>query len=204
MVGQHIQSTLTSSSFCPLQMWLCTNWGLPSYNSYSLAGPGPYKESILMVYEGIKKNRVQFRIGDDFDLVTLISHPKYYALHITRTPDAETPIDEVCSSTRLMVESILRKVTSQMNYSFHADYQLAFECLTHPGREHLCVVNKRQSSPRFMNCLENEKNPTPLKMQNLQLVWFKKVLVLKEMHFINSLYIFRFHSRMRPLIQATS
>ena len=100
-------------------------------------------ESLQLVVDGIKKNWVQFHMmGGDYDTFTLISHPKYYAVHITREPDAKTPTHKVCSAVREIVESTLKVVTSKMNYSFCAEYHLSFECPSHPGRDHLCTVEK--------------------------------------------------------------
>ncbi len=137
----------------------------------SLAGNG----SLEMNYDCIKKNRVQFLFGCDCDTVTLISHPKYYAIHISRRPDPKTPTHEVCNRIRVLVESTLKTVTSHMNYSFHVEYQLAFECPSHPGREHLCVVKSEETSPRFMYCLANLKAKFPVEMQNQHLIWLKEV-----------------------------
>ena len=51
----------------------------------SLAG----QESLRMIEEDIKKNRVQFRFGSDYDTVTLVSQPKVLcSLHLTRLPSA--------------------------------------------------------------------------------------------------------------------
>ena len=127
--------------------------------------------SLQLIVEDIKKNRVQFRmLGGDYDTVTLISQPKYYAVHITFT---ETPTHQVCSAVRGMVESTLKTVTSHMNYSFSAEYLLSFECPSHPGRDHLCTVAREDTSPRFMLC----KSKGPVKMQSQHLVWFGKVSV---------------------------
>ena len=107
-------------------------------------------ESLQLVVDGIKKNRVQFRmISGDYDKFTLISHPKYYAVHINREADAVKPTHEVCSTVREIVESTLKVVTSKMNYTFCAEYHLSFECPSHPGRDHLCIVEKcKISIPR--------------------------------------------------------
>ena len=130
-------------------------------------------ESLDLVIDDIKKNRVQFLMFEgDCDTVTLISHSKYYAVHITRGTDAETPIHEVCSTVRGMVESTLKIVTSNMNYSFCADYQLAFECPSHPGRDHLCTVKCKDTRPRSMFCPNNKKRLRPIKMQSQHLTWF--------------------------------
>ena len=127
--------------------------------------------SLQLIVEGIKKNRVQFRmLGGDYNTVTFISQPKYYAVHIAFT---ETPTHQVCSEVRGMLESTLKTVTSHMNYSFCAEYQLSFECPSHPGRDHLCTVAREERSPRFMLC----KSKGPVKMQSQHLAWFGKVML---------------------------
>jgi hypothetical protein len=40
-------------------------------------------KSVHIIYEGIKKNRVQFRFGSGYDMITLISHPKYFGVHVS-------------------------------------------------------------------------------------------------------------------------
>ena len=130
---------------------------------------------VKLMWEGMKKNRVQFHIGKDFDTITLISQPKYYAVHISRRESAKTPMHEVCATVRELVESTLKTVTSRMNYKFTAEYQLGFECPSHPGREHLCVVDSDDASPHIMCCLENVHCPVPLDMQPQHLVWFGEV-----------------------------
>ena len=133
-------------------------------------------KALQLIVRGIKKNRVQFTmLSGDHDTFTLISQPKYYAVHITREPEAETPTHEVCSAVRGIVESTLKAVTSRMNYSFCAEYQLSFECPSHPGRDHLCIVGRDEASPRFMVCQKESDYPLPLKMQSQHLAWFGKV-----------------------------
>ena len=139
----------------------------------NLAGSQPLVAKLM--WEGMKKNRVQFHIGNDFDTITLISQPKYYAVHISRRKSAKTPTYELCTTVRELVESTLKTVTSRMNYKFTAEYQLGFECPSHPGREHLCVVDGDDPSPHVMCCLENVHSPTPVDMQPQHLVWFGNV-----------------------------
>ena len=133
------------------------------------------KDSLTLIIEGIKKNRVQFRYGADRTIITLISRSQYYEIHITLEPFAQTETRIVCGAVREIVESSLKTVTSRMNYAFTVSYQLAFECPSHPGRDHLCVVNSRETSPHIMDCLHNLKNPQPIKMQSQHLVWFDEV-----------------------------
>ena len=135
------------------------------------------KKTLKLIVDGIKKNRVQFQmLGGDYDTVTLISQPKYYAVHITRQ-FTKTPTHEVCSEVRGMFESTLKTVTTHMNYSFSAEYQLSFECPTHPGRDHLCTVARDDTSPHVMLCWQNKNQPCPVEMQSQHLVWFGKVSV---------------------------
>ena len=130
-------------------------------------------KGLQLIVDGIKKNRVQFQMsGGDYDRITLISHPKYYAVHITRKSFARTPTHEVCSAVRGIVESTLKTVTSRMNYSFCAEYQLSFECPSHPWRDHLCTVSKDDGSPHVMLCLSKSE---PIEMQSQHLAWFGKV-----------------------------
>ncbi len=133
------------------------------------------QESCRMIYDGIKKNRVKFRFGSDYDTVTLVSHPKYYAIQLKRESYATTPTHEVCRHIRGLIESTLLTVMSHMNYSFQVDYQLSFECPSHPGREHLCVVESSKGTPQAMLCLGNVKDLQPKEMQSQHLVWFTEV-----------------------------
>ena len=132
-------------------------------------------DTLMMIIEGIKKNRIQFRYGVDRDTITLISRPHFYEVHITREATAKTETHEVCRAVREIIESSLKVVTSGMNYAFTVSYQLAFECPSHPGRDHLCVVDNRETSPHKMDCLRNLKNPQPVEMLSQHLVWFGKV-----------------------------
>ena len=133
------------------------------------------QSSLKLIEKGIKKNRVQFRFGADRDIITLISQPKYYEVSIKRETFAETPTHEVCNDIREIVEHTLKTVTSRMNYAFSVSYQLSFECPSHPGRDHLCVVDSEETHPRIMDCLRDPENRKPVKMQSQHLVWFGKV-----------------------------
>ena len=133
------------------------------------------ERSLKLRVKGIRKNSVEFQFGRDFDTITLISQPTYYAVHISRRKTSKTPIHEVCATVRGLVESTLKTVTSRMNYTFTAEYQLGFECPSHPGREHLCVVDSDDPFPHVMCCQENIDDLDAVDMQSQHLVWFGKV-----------------------------
>lgn len=137
----------------------------------NLVGQSPLK----LIVEGIKKNHVQFRFGANRDIITFISRPKHYEIRVSRLSIAKVPIHKVCEAVRDIIQSTLRVVTSRLNYPFSLSYQLSFECPLHPEGDHLCVVDSEETSPSFMDCLRNPKNPKPIEMQPLHLVWFGKV-----------------------------
>jgi GTPase SAR1 family protein len=127
----------------------------------------------------VYKNKVSFIVGVEYDIVTLISHPTYYEITISRPildfsppvrPKVATHV--LCSQVLSTVKASLKLVCSRMNYPFQMGYNLAFECPDHPEREHLCIVNRDDSSPQVMECL----NPKGRKLIRLQLqdsLWFQ-------------------------------
>ena len=108
-----------------------------------------------MIERGIYKNRVQFKVGEDLDTVTLISHPRYFEIAVSRSSNFRTPTESHCAHVRITIESTLNTVTSHMNYHFSMGYKFAFECPTHPGKDHFCV--RSRISTRFMECLQDPK-----------------------------------------------
>ena len=102
----------------------------------------------------IRKNRVQFRVGMDCDTVTLISRSKGF----------KTPTETLCSHVRRVIQSTLSTVTSRMNYHFSMGYKFGFECPTHRGREHLCVLANEEAWR--MECLDEQET------YPLEEVWF--------------------------------
>lgn len=134
------------------------------------------QKKLVLVEEGIKKNRVRFRFGED-DTVTFISHPRYYGVHIERERNSQTPTHELCGDIREMIQTTLQTVTSQTNYGYSARFELSFECPKHPGREHFCSVSSDTSSPtpEIMHCMKDTNKPEKLKMEDQHLAWFGKV-----------------------------
>ena len=142
------------------------------------------ERSLKLRVKGIRKNRVEFQFGRDFDTITLVSQPTYYAVHISRRKitNCKTPTPEVCATVQELVESTLKSVTSRMNYTFTAKYQLGFECPSHPGREHLCVVDNDDPPPHVMCCQGDMDNLEAVDMQSQHLVWFGKLEVSSIIH----------------------
>ena len=129
-------------------------------------------EDWQMIDEDLRKNRVKFYVGDDCDTVTLLSHPWFLEIVISRNASSEAPVavESVCASVRRVIQSTLHTVTSSMNYPFSMQYQFGFECPTHPGRQHLCVLPKEGA--KNMWCLLNRRKRIPVAMQPCHKVWF--------------------------------
>ena len=121
-----------------------------------------------MLEECLRKNRVQFLVGEDYDTVTLISRPRYLEIVISRTETFQDSTESLCSHVRSVIQSTLSIATSRMNYRFSMGYKFGFECPTHPGREHLCVLAHERA--RKMECLQDEMEINPLQPQHK--VWF--------------------------------
>ena len=131
--------------------------------------------SFRLIEKGMMKNLVQFRYGSLFTLVTFISRPKFYEIIISELPIIQHEPHIECVEIKKEVESTFEKVSSRMNYGNFMDYQFAFECPTHPGREHLCVVHGKKSSPDLMLCLQDMTNAVPVKLISCHKVWFGEV-----------------------------
>lgn len=137
-------------------------------------------KSLKLIKTGIKKNRVQFRHGPDRTLVTFMSWPTYYEIKVQRLPTAKTQPHEECVDITEIVKSTFERVSSRMNYGCFMDYQFSFECPSHPRRDHLCVVDSTEASPRFMDCLADHDNPEPILLEDHHLVWYGGKSDLKQ------------------------
>ena len=131
--------------------------------------------SFRQVEKGMMKNLVQFHYGPVHTLVTFISHPKFYGIIISQLPVVPCDRHKECVKIRKEVESTFEKVSSRMNYGYFMDNQFAFECPSHPGREHLCVVDGQESAPSLMLCLQDLTKKSPMKMSSCHKVWFGEV-----------------------------
>ena len=132
-------------------------------------------EDWQIIVEDLRKNRVKFYVGDDCDTVTLLSHPWFLEIVISRNASSIAPVavESVCASVRRVIQSTLRTVTSSMNSPFRMQYQFGFECPTHPGRQHLCVL--RKVGDKHMWCLQDSKNVLPVAVQSCHKMWFADI-----------------------------
>ncbi len=137
-------------------------------------------ESFELVQTGLVKNKVQFLYGSGYALITLLARPKSYEIVISELPKGDYEAHVLCTELRKEIEATFEKVSSRMNYGNFMDYQFGFACPAHPEEDHVCVVDRRCSSPQAMLCLQNLDNKVPQEMLSCHKVWFGKVRVVAE------------------------
>ena len=125
-----------------------------------------YQEDWELVEEGLRKNRVQFQIGEDCDTVTLILHPEFIEIALLRNQESESPepTEQVCAEILTCIKSTLQNVTSS---NFRMGYKFGFKCSKHSGADHLCVLPMERS--KNMRCLKTNK---PVRKEDRHKIWF--------------------------------
>ena len=169
-----LQEVCSSPDIAPLMIrYECGYMPLGIFSSL-IIGLVSQDENGWELVEGLCRNKIEFLVGDDVDSVTLISRPTFMEVVVFRESDPMKPTTSVCSDIRSTLESTLKDIHSYMKYSSSARFQYGFECPTHPGKEHLCVL-KSLTSNRLL-CLQNPKKCTVLPMKDMKhTVWFNQV-----------------------------
>ena len=128
-----------------------------------------HREDWKMIVKGLRKNRVQFNVG--VDRVTLIAHPRFLEIVVSKRASFATPTESLCSHVRSVVQSTLDTVTSHLNYHFRMQYKFGFECPIHPGRprEHICILPKESADN--LECLKDNE---PVHLEPCHMVWFSR------------------------------
>ena len=125
-----------------------------------------------LVQRGMMKNKVQFRHQPLKILVSFLCYPRFYAIVISKFFVSECDVRKECAAIRQQFVAALEQVGSHMNYGNFVDYQFAFECPSHPGNQHLCVVEEHSEvSNKLMECLEYLDDRQPEKMGSAHTVW---------------------------------
>ena len=170
-----LQEACSSPDIAPLMIrYECGYMPLGIFSSLIIGLVSQDENGWELVEEGLCRNKIEFLVGDDVDSVTLISHPTFMEVVVLRESDPKKPTTTVCSDIRSTLESTLKDIHSYMKYSSSARFQYGFECPTHPGKEHLCVL-KNLASNRLL-CLQNSKKCTVLPMKDMKhTVWFNQV-----------------------------
>ena len=128
-----------------------------------------------LVKRDMMKNKIQFYFGPLQILVAFLCYPKFYVIVISELPIVAHELHEECVALRKAVAASLEQVNSHMNYGFFLDYQFAFECPSHPGREHLCVIEEKLEDVKVFKCLQNSEDKKPVKMDSVHEIWLHQV-----------------------------
>ena len=132
-------------------------------------------KSFSLVEKGMMKNKVQFRYQNMRTLISFLCYPRFYAIVISEFFVSEYEVHKECVAIKQQVVAALEQVSSHMNYGNFVDYQFAFECPSHPGKEHLCVVDNQAELPKLMDCLEYLGDRKPKEMGRIHTVWWHEV-----------------------------
>ena len=132
-------------------------------------------KSFRLVQRGMMKNKVQFHHQPLKTLVSFLCYPRFYAIVISKLFVSECVVHKECAAIRQQVVAGLKQVSAHMNYGNFVDYQFAFECPSHPGKEHLCVVDEQSEVTKLMECLEYHNDRQPEKMGSAHTVWWCEV-----------------------------
>ena len=134
-------------------------------------------KSFVVIVDGILKNVVQFRYGVHRTLVTLLCRSMYYELIVSEFISAKLESHEECAAIRKEIEATFELISKRVNYGSFMNYQFGFECPHHSenGRDHLCVLNRTESTPIVMDCLHNPSNLQPVELTDMHKSWFGKV-----------------------------
>ena len=133
----------------------------------------------------LRRNKIEFLVGDDYDTVTLISHPTFVKIVLYREFHPNIPTSTLCADIRNTLTTTLRDVNKTLRY-LNAKFEYGFECqscqshwLSWSSRvfsttSHLCILKDESSNKMF--CLKDrtKTNIVPL-TDTRQKIWFEKV-----------------------------
>ncbi len=129
------------------------------------------------------RNKIEFLVGKDLDIVTIISYATYIKVVLYRESHPTTPTSAVCAHIRNTITSMLTQVNHNLKY-LNARLQYGFECTSHLWDSvlyilnlaplHLCILED-ETSPK-MKCLKdpNITKIIPL-IDSRQTIWFDEV-----------------------------
>ena len=130
--------------------------------------------SFQLIQEEVKKNLIRFYYGSGFALISFAAHSKFIGVVVSQQPKGMQDMGLVCVELKNEIGALLDKVATRMNYGRFTEFQFAFECPSHPGREHLSVLEDRGTCPKAMLCMKNTKHPIPEDFRDCHKVWLQR------------------------------
>ena len=162
-----------SPGVAPLMFrYKCGYMPLGVFSSLIIELVSQHRKEWTLIEDKPYRNKIEFHVGEDYDTITLISHPTFMEVVLFRESDPKTSTSSVCASVRATLTTALKGVHSDLKYHSTASIQCGFECPSHPGKDHLCVLEKQ--TYETLLCLENQRDIIRMKDRKHR-VWFHKV-----------------------------
>ena len=167
-----LQQVRNSPDVAPLMFrYECGYMPLGVFSSLIIELVSQHRKRWILIEDKPCRNKIEFRVGEDFDTVTLISRPSFMEVVLFREPDPKRSTSSVCADVRTTLSAALEGVHADLKYHSTTKLQYAFECPSHPGKEHLCVLP--EESGDTLLCLENQKRSDIIRMKNAKhQIWF--------------------------------
>ena len=135
--------------------------------------------------DSLRRNKIEFLVGDDCDTVTLISHPAFMKIVLYRELHPNIPTSTLCADIRSTLTTTLRDVNKTLRY-LNAKFEYGFECqscqpyrLSFFKKPHLCVLKDETSTKMF--CLKDRTKTYIVPLTDArQKIWFEKVCLNNE------------------------
>ena len=135
--------------------------------------------------DSLRRNKIEFLVGDDCDTVKLISHPTFVKIVLYRELHPNIPTSTLCADIRSTLTTTLRDVNKTLRY-LNAKFEYGFECqscqpyrLSFFKKPHLCVLKDETTTKMF--CLKDRKKTNIVPLTDArQNIWFEKVCLNNE------------------------
>ena len=130
--------------------------------------------------DSLRRNKIEFLVGDDCDTLTLISYPTFVKIVLYRELHPNIPTSTLCANIRSTLTTTLRDVNKTLRY-LNAKFEYGFECLSCQSyrlsffkKPHLCVLKDESSIKMF--CLKDRTKTNIVTLtDDKQKIWFEKV-----------------------------
>ena len=181
-----LENTRRSPYVAPLMCrYICGFMPFGIFSALIIALVSEEQNNWTLKIDSLRRNKIEFLVGDDCDTVTLISHPTFVKIVLYRETHPNIPTSTLCSDIRSTLTTTLRDVNKTLRY-LNAKFEYGFECQSCQSyffsfftKPHLCVLKNESITKMF--CLKDrtKTNIVPLTDER-QKIWFEKVCLNNE------------------------
>ena len=165
---------VSSKESDPAPLMLCYDCGYTPTGVFTctIANLVSHQDNWKMFKKKVYKNMASFHVGHD--KVTLMAYPRYLEVVVSCRRPGREQAEALCRHVREVLQATLANITSNMKRKLQVGYRFGFECPTHPGRGHLCVVldeEEEEGGGGVLECLQDEER-LMLSDDPRKLLWF--------------------------------